>query len=151
MTTPQPSAPKGFPRPDPKDLDAVHPSIGTLVKETSEHFSTLLRSEIELAKSEVTKEVKKGVTGSIFLVIAAVVALLALPFVFFTLAEVLIAIGLPRWAGFAIITGFFFLLAGFFAFLGIRKLKKIKKPERTVDSLKKNKEIANAFKSSEAA
>lgn len=131
------------------DLEAAHPSIGTLVKETTTHFSTLLRSEIELAKSEVGKEAKKAVAGSIFLVVAGVVALLALPFVFVTIAEVLIGpVGLARWLGYLIVVVFFFLVAAVSAFLGIRKFKKVHAPERTVDSLKKDAELTKVFSSS---
>lgn len=134
------------------DLEAAHPSIGTLVKETTTHFSTLLRSEIELAKSEVGKEAKKAVAGSVFLVIAAVVALLALPFVFVTIAEVLIGpVGLARWLGYLIVVVFFILLASAFAFLGIRKFKRVHAPERTVESLKKNAELGKAFSSAKPA
>ena len=53
-------------------------SVGTLVKEVTTHVSTLVRAEVELAKQEVTAEVKKGVQGSIFFVLAAVVALFSL-------------------------------------------------------------------------
>jgi len=38
-------------------------SLGELVREAATHFSTLFRSEVELAKAEVTREVRKGVTG----------------------------------------------------------------------------------------
>ena len=142
--------------PDPRhaaveETEVAHPSIGTLVKEASDHLSTLVRSEVELAKSEVKSEVKKATTGSISLIIAGVLALVAIPFIFVTLAEVLILIDLPRWAGYGCIVLLFFILAGIFALLGIRKIKKIKKPERTVDSMKKNAEITRAFKKAEQA
>ncbi len=129
-----------------EETEVAHPSVGTLVKEASDHLSTLVRSEVELAKTELKAEVKKATTGSISLILAGVLALVALPFIFVTLAEVLILVGLPRWAGYACIVGFFFVLAALFALLGIRKIKKIKKPERTVSSMKKNSEIARAFK-----
>ena len=58
-------------------------SIGTLVKNASTHVSTLMRAEIELAKTEVTEQVKKAATGSGFFVVALVLLLMAFfPFVF---------------------------------------------------------------------
>jgi len=133
-----------------EEATVAHPSVGTLVKEASTHLSTLMRSEVELAKAELKAEVKKAATGSIELVVAGVLVLVALPFIFVTIAEVLIMLGLPRWAGYLCIVGFFFLLAAVFALLGIRKVKKIKKPERTVDAMKKNAEIARSFKKPES-
>ena len=40
-------------------------SMGTLVKDVSTHLSTLIRSEIELAKLEITETVKTGATGGV--------------------------------------------------------------------------------------
>lgn len=129
------------------DLDVAHPTVGTLVKEASTHFSTLLRSELELAKSEVKTEVKKGVAGSGMLAAAGVIVALSFPFFFVAIAELLSdPIGLPRWSSFLIVFVFFVLIAGGLAFIGIRKVKKIRAPERTIDSLKANKSLVDAVK-----
>ena len=68
-------------------------SIGSLVKEATAHVSTLVRAEVELARAEVTAEVKKGLQGSIFFIVALAIVLFSLFFLFFTIAE-LIAIWL---------------------------------------------------------
>ncbi|MFV0533884.1 MAG: phage holin family protein [Cumulibacter sp.] len=134
------------------DLDVAQPSVGTLVKEASTHFSTLLRSEIELAKSEVKSEVKKGVAGSGMLAAAGVIVALALPFLFVAIAELLAGpVGLPRWLSFLIIFVVFLLVAGALALLGIRKFKKLRAPERTIGSLKANKALVDAVKGGDAA
>ena len=62
-------------------------SVGSLVKEVSTHVSTLVRAEVELAKTEITAEVKKGVQGSVFFVVAGVVALFSLFFFFIAVSE----------------------------------------------------------------
>src|SRR4051794_19947876 len=80
---------------------AADQSIGGLVKDVTTHLSSLVRSEVELARSEVTSEVKKGLQGSIFFIVALVIVLFSLFFFFFTVAAV-IAIWLPVWAAFAI-------------------------------------------------
>ena len=49
------------------------PSIGDLVKDATEQVSTLVRAEVALAKAEMTREVKKGLTGSVFFIGALVV------------------------------------------------------------------------------
>ena len=126
------------------DLE-LEPSIGQLVQEATESLSTIIRGEIELAKLELRGSVKNGGVGVGFFGAAAALVLLALPFIFITLAEILIAIGLPRWSGYAIITLFFFLLAGLFAFLGYRKVKRVRPPRKAIET---GKETAAYLKTS---
>jgi cytochrome c biogenesis protein CcdA len=118
-------------------------SIGSLVKDATTHLSTLVRSEIELAKMEITESVKTGLRGAIFFIGAAVIGLVALVFGWFVLAEVL-DIWLPRWAAFLIVLGIMVVAIGGLVFLGIRKIKQVKKPERTIASLS---ETAQTLKS----
>lgn len=49
------------------------PSIGDLVKEATAQMSTLVRAEVELARAEITADVKKGLTGSVLFIAALVV------------------------------------------------------------------------------
>ncbi|ANY06444.1 hypothetical protein AFB00_09230 [Pseudonocardia sp. HH130630-07] len=123
------------PEPGPRDA-----SLGALAKDVTTHLSTLVRSEVELAKAEVTAEVKKGVQGSVFFVIAAVIGLFSLFYLFFTLAEFL-SLWLNRAAGFGITFLVMLLAAGLFGFLGYLRVRKIRKPERTIDSLKDSAQV----------
>ncbi len=118
-------------------------SMGTLVKDASTHMSTLIRSEIELAKLEITQSVKTGATGGIMFAIAGVIGAFSLFFFWFMVGEIL-AIWLPRWAAFTIVFVLMVLIAAAFAFLGWRKVKKVKKPEKTIASLE---QTAAALKS----
>ena len=128
-----PLAPETAPRADGK-------SIGALVTDVTTQLSNLVRAEVELAKAEVTAEVRKGVTGSVFFTVAAVIGLFSLFFLFFTIAEV-IAIWLPEWAAFAITFGIMLLAAGLFGLLGYLRVRKIRKPERTISSLKESAQV----------
>ncbi|WP_317492933.1 phage holin family protein [Haloechinothrix sp. LS1_15] len=110
-------------------------SIGSLVRDASEHVSTLVRAEFELAKSEVVGEVKKGVRGSVYFIIAGVIALYSSFFFFFFVGE-LLSEWLRRWASFGIVFLLMLLTAGAFAYLGYRKVRKLKAPERTIDSVR---------------
>jgi uncharacterized membrane protein YqjE len=116
----------------PKLADA---SLGELVREAATHFSTLFRSEVELAKAEVTAEVRKGVKGSIFFVLALTILLFSLFFLFIAVAEVL-AIWLPQWAGFSIVFGLMLVASGGCALLGWRRMRSIRKPERTISTVR---------------
>ena len=126
----------------PLSDDAIAPgeqSIGGLVKDATTHLSTLIRGELELAKAEVGREVKKGLTGSISLIIALVVLLLSIPFLF-----VAFALGLNDlvdweahpWAGFLITFALFLVVVGLLVLIGVRKFKRIRAPQRTIDSAK---------------
>ena len=87
------------------DVDVEMPgtsSIGNLVKDATAQVSTLVRAEVELAKAEVTGEVKKGLQGSLFFILALTVLLFSAFFFFFFLAE-LLDMWLPRWLAFLIV------------------------------------------------
>jgi uncharacterized membrane protein YqjE len=137
-----PNTVASIPLTDLKDHSAGNGSIGSLVRDATEQISTLLRAEVELAKTEVTGEVKKGVRGSIFFIAALTVALFSAFFLFFTLAEV-IDIWLPRWAAFGIVFLAMLLVAAMFAFLGYQKVRKIRKPEKSIDAMKDNAKLVN--------
>ncbi len=109
-------------------------SIGTLVKDATSQVSTLVRAEIELAKVELVSSAKEGALGAVFFIVAGVIALFSLFFFWFMIGEIL-AIWLPRWLAFTIVFVVMLLIAAALAFLGLRRLKKIKKPERTIASL----------------
>jgi uncharacterized membrane protein YqjE len=115
-------------------------TIGGLVTDVTTQLSNLVRAEVELAKAEVTAEVRKGVTGSVFFAVAAAIGLFSLFFLFFTLAE-LLSLWLLRWVAFAIVFVLMILVAALFGFLGYRKVQKIRKPERTIESLRESAQV----------
>ena len=114
---------------------AGEPSVGALVQSAMADMSTLVRAEIELAKAEVGKSAKKaGISVGLFGAAGVLVAFAGIYF-FVTVAEALTALGLPRWISYGIVTVFLLLLAGICALIGRRMLKKIEKPERTLETL----------------
>lgn len=110
--------------------------MGELVSQVSKDLSTLVHSEIELAKLELRSSVKNLGTGAVAFGAAAVVLVFSLTFGFLALAEGLITIGLWRWAGYLVVFGFQLLLVGLFVVLGIRKVKRVRAPERTITTSK---------------
>ena len=75
-------------------------SIGNLVKEATAHVSTLVRAEVELARAEVTAEVKKGLQGSIFFIVALVVMLFSPRFAQYAgVGEAVALVWLITWGG----------------------------------------------------
>ena len=74
-------------------------------------MSTLVRAEVELARAEITRDVKKGLTGSVFFIAALVVLFYSTFFFFFFLAE-LLDTWLWRWAAFLIVFGIMVVVTG---------------------------------------
>ncbi len=111
------------------------PSIGDLVKDASAQVSTLVRAEVALAKAEVTRDVKKGLTGSVFFILALVVLFYSTFFFFFFLAE-LLDNWLVRWAAFLIVFGLMVLVTVVLALFGYLKIRRIKGPKQTIESVK---------------
>ncbi|HVU91591.1 MAG TPA: phage holin family protein [Jatrophihabitans sp.] len=134
------------PAPQPASPPATEPSIGQLVSDASTHLSTIIRGEIELAKLELRSSVKNAGTGAGFFVGALVLLLFSLVYGFQALAEGIAALGVWRWLAFLIVFAFQVLAAGLLAFLGVKKVKRVRAPERTlkttretVDYLKKSR------------
>jgi len=115
-------------------------SIGGLVSEATKHVSTLVRAEVELARAELTAEVKKGLQGSVYFLVALAILLFSLFFLFIAIGE-LLAIWLNRAAAFGIVFGIMLLAAGLFGFLGYRRVRKIRAPERTISTLKESAQV----------
>ncbi|WP_099298419.1 phage holin family protein [Corynebacterium dentalis] len=109
-------------------------SIGDLVKDASAQISSLVRSEIELAKTEVATSAKKaGIGGGLFAAAAVILAYSSF-FLFFTIAEALDNF-LPRWLAFLIVFLFMLVLVGVLALVGLKQIKGVKKPEKTIASV----------------
>ncbi|CAN7534547.1 phage holin family protein [Terrabacter sp. LjRoot27] len=100
-------------------------TLGQLVASATQDISTLVRSEIALAKAEVSVQVKKAGVGGGLLAGAAVIVFYSVYFLFTTIAEGIQALGLPRWASFLIVTVFMLLVAAVLGLLGVKKMKTV--------------------------
>lgn len=114
----------------------TEPSIGQLVQQASTQFSAVLHGEIELAKLELRSSIKNGGVGVGLFVGALVLLVFSLTFGLLALAEGIAATGIWRWAAFLIVFGFLLLLIGLMVFIGIKKVKRVKAPERTIATSK---------------
>lgn len=111
-------------------------TVGQLVADATHDVQGLVRSEIALAKAEITGGVKVIGKGAGLLAGAGFIAVLGVIFLFHTLARVL-AIWLPLWAGYLIVTGFLFLVAAVLGLVGIKALKAAKPaPEKAISEAK---------------
>ena len=115
------------------------PSIGDLVKDATTQVSTLVRAEVELARAEITRDVKKGLTGSVFFILALVVLFYSTFFFFFFVAE-LLDTWLWRWVAFLIVFGIMVLVTAVLALFGYLKVRRIRGPQQTIESVKETRE-----------
>lgn len=133
-----PTTVTSIPLVDPNALPP-NPSIGDLVKDATAQVSTLVRAEVELAKSEITRDVKKGLTGSVFFILALVVLFYSTFFLFFFLAE-LLDTWLWRWVAFLIVFLLMVVTTAVFALLGYLKVRRIKGPQQTIESVRETRD-----------
>ncbi len=113
---------------------AAEPSIGQLVHDASESLSTIIRGEIELAKLELRSSVKNAGVGVGMFAAAGVLLVFSLTFGLIALAEGFIAMGLYRWLGYLLVFVLLLLVIGALVFLGVKKVKRVKAPQRTIDT-----------------
>ncbi|HSE72071.1 MAG TPA: phage holin family protein [Nocardioidaceae bacterium] len=108
------------------------PTIGRLVADASRDISSLIHNEIALAKSELKVSVKAGGTGAGLFAAAAFVAVLAIIMLSVAFAYFLNMTGLDLAWCFLIVFGAYLLIAGLLGYLGTRKVKQVKAPERAI-------------------
>ncbi len=106
--------------------------IGQLVAGVSSSLSTLLHSEIELAKLELKVSVKNAGVGVGFFGAALVLLVFSLTFGLIALAEGLAALGVYRWLSYLIVFLMLLAVVGILAWLGVKRVKTVKAPERTI-------------------
>src|SRR3954449_2989742 len=121
------------------------PTIGRLVHDASRDISTLVQKEIQLAKSELKVSVRAGGTGiglfagAAFLIVLAIIMLSVAIAYFINWNGEGLAL---QWA-FSIVFLFYVLVAALLAYIGIRKMKKVRAPERAIEQ---GREIPKALK-----
>jgi hypothetical protein len=121
------------------------PTVGQLVANASKDLSNLVRSEVELAKTELKKTAVAAGTGAGMFAAAAFLALLAIILLSIAAAYGLTAAGLhPAWA-FLIVAGFYLLIGAVLVFVGMRTLKSAKGPQRAIETSKESVEALKAI------
>jgi Putative Actinobacterial Holin-X, holin superfamily III len=108
------------------------PTIGRLVGDATRDISALLRAEIALLKTELRVSVKAGGLGLGLFAAAAFLSVLAVIMLSVAIAYFIHMTGLPLAWCFLIVFLLYLLLAGLLAFIGLRKVKQVRAPERSI-------------------
>lgn len=112
--------------------------IKALIASAVMDLQRLIKAQVALAKLELQQSGRAAGKASIFIVGALSLAGTGGLFLLVTLAYV-IAIWLPVWAGFGIVTLVLFLIAVVLGIFGKNAAGQIKGPERTVAEIEKTK------------
>jgi hypothetical protein len=141
MSTPEPPPQQSPPQPPPSDPR----SVSDLVFEVSEQTSTLIREEIELAKTEVTEKVGKLIRGGVVAVVAGAFAFLALILFMEGVAWLLneeLFDG-KTWPGFFVEAAIFLLIAEGAGYAAYRAVQAGAPPvpEQAIEEAKRTKEM----------
>ena len=133
------NAPVTRPQPDVPSKD--DPTLGKLVSDASRDLSALVRGEIALAKSELKVSVKAGGIGLGLFGAAAFLGLLAVIMLSVAIAYFVHMTGLDLAWCFLIVFVLYLLIAALLAFIGVKKVKQVKAPERAIHQAQESKNI----------
>jgi len=117
------------------------PTLGRLFADASRDMSTLFRQEIALAKSELKVSVKAGGFGIGLFAGAAFLGVLAVIMLSVAIAYFIHMTGLDLAWCFLIVFVLYVLVAALLAFVGVKKVKQVRAPERAIHQAQETKNI----------
>lgn len=106
-------------------------SLGQLVADASRDLSSLVRSEIALAKAEVMADVKRGGIGAGLAAAAGFMAYMMLMIGSIAVALAIWGAGIPIAGAFGIVAGAYLVLAAILGLVGLLAFRKLNKARRT--------------------
>lgn len=114
-------------------------SIAALVTSATADMKTLVTDQIELTKVEIRSSAQTAGKSFGLLGAAAFVAVLFLVFLLIAIAYVLVALGLPEWAGFGIVAVVLGIIAAILGLVGKKRLERVKGPQQAAAQLEATK------------
>jgi hypothetical protein len=121
------------------DRPTEEPSIGELVASASRDVSSLIQHEIALVKSEVKVSVKAGGIGAALFAAAGFILLLGVIMLSVALAYFIHMTGLDLAWCFSIVFLLYALVAAVLAFVGYKKIRAVRPPERAIHQAQETK------------
>jgi hypothetical protein len=117
------------------------PTIGKLVGDVSNDVSSLIRSEIALAKTELKFSAKAGGVGIGLFAAAAFLLVLAVIMLSVAIAYFIHFTGLDLAWCYLIVFGFYALVAAVLGLVGYRSVRKVRGPEASIEQIKETKAV----------
>ncbi|HEY3736986.1 MAG TPA: phage holin family protein [Jatrophihabitans sp.] len=115
---------------------AADPTVGQLVSDASAHLTAIVQGELELAKLELKSSLLKGGIGAAAFILAGALFTFSLTFGLIAAAEGIHTTGLSRWLSYLIIFGATLLLTGIAILVGVKLVKRVEAPKRTIQTSK---------------
>lgn len=113
--------------------DETERTLGQLVADATHDISSIMRSELALAKAEIGADAKKAGLGAGMFAAAGLFAFLALILLLIAAAYGLVAAGLAPWLAFLVVACVLLVVGAILAFVGKTSLSKLKgRPERAI-------------------
>lgn len=125
------------------EVKGEEPTIGRLVTDASRDISTLISKEIQLAKSELKVSIRAGGTGAGLFAGAAFLLILAVIMLSVAIAYFIHwnGSGLDLHWAFLIVFGLYAAIAGLLAWIGLKKVKQVRPPERAIHQAQETKGV----------
>jgi uncharacterized membrane protein YqjE len=123
-------------------VGSTEPTTGELINRLTEQTTALVRSELQLAKTEMTEKAKHAGVGAGLFGGAGLIALYGVGALIATIILALVALGLAPWLAALIVTVVLFVIAGIAALVGKKQVSQATPaaPEKTIDSVKRDVE-----------
>lgn len=113
-------------------------TMADIIKDIVANLQEIMRSEINLARAEMTQKAMTAGRAAAVAVVGGVVALYAIAFVLVCIFDAL-ALAIPYWASALIIGAVLLIAAGVMVSAGINRLKKLSpKPTETIRSIRED-------------
>jgi hypothetical protein len=116
--------------------------FGSLLGEFFDQGKRLIRAEVTLAKTELRDELTKFKAGGAMVGAGGVLLFIGgIAFMLFACAA--LALVMPFWAAALIVTVLFLAVGGGIAYAGIKRMKQLHAPEKTIQTLKEDSQWAS--------
>jgi hypothetical protein len=127
------------------------PSLGELVSTATRDLSALIRTELQLAKVEIKRDVQAAGKGAGLFGGAGFSGLMALIFLSIAAAYGISWLGIGLGWGFFVVGLLYLIVAAVLALTGKKKISQVGPPEKTIETVKDDIEWAKNPTSSRAA
>lgn len=121
------------------ELAEQEPSVGQLVTSALGDVSTLIKSEIDLAKAELTFSVKNGGLAAALFAAAGLLLLLGVIMLSVAFAYLINLTGLDLAWCFLIVWFVYTLIGGVLGFIGVKRVKYVGPPKRAIEQARETK------------
>lgn len=118
-------------------------SFSKVVNNIVDDATTVVQGTLDLARTEIKEQARSGAAGIALAILALGLVWLSLIFILVAGAFGLVELGMTTWGAFLAVAGVMLLLALIFVAAGIKSIKKVRGPVKTIDSVSKTIKTVN--------